>query len=69
MLELIFGILMIVLFVRLLILAVKAAWGIAKVIGFLIVLPLALIFIAIRGLVIVAIIGLIIAGIGSLIIS
>ena len=54
MLNLIFGILMLVVFGKILIFAIKMTWGITKVIFSLILLPFTLIFLALGGLLTIA---------------
>jgi hypothetical protein len=66
MLEVLFAIGLIWLLWKLIVLAVKAAWGITKVLVFIIFLPLILIGLVIGGLVYIAIPILIVAGIVGL---
>lgn len=66
MLGLVFAIVSVLVFSRLVVLAVKAAWGLAKVFGFLVLLPIVLIVLAVKGLVLAALIGLLFVGLGSL---
>ena len=67
MLTQIYAILMIAVFGKLLIWAIKATWGITKVLFTFIFFPLILIGMALYGLVYVGMIAIIIAGIVSLI--
>lgn len=63
MITLIFLILMIVVFGKMLIWAIKAAWGITKILLRLVLLPLILIGLAAAGLIYIAIIIVVICGI------
>ena len=67
MLTFIFTILMLVVFGKLLICAIKAAWGITKILLYIVFLPLILIGLAVAGLIYVAIPVLIVVGIISLV--
>lgn len=66
MLNLIFFILMIVVFGKILLFAVKAAWGVSKIVVSLVLLPLFLILLVLKGLVSIAIPVLAVVGIISL---
>lgn len=66
MLTLIFVILMISVFGKLLVFSIKAAWGITKIIFTIVLLPLALIGMALAGLMYGALILLVIIGVVSL---
>lgn len=66
MLTLLFIILMCVVFGKLIGLAIKAAWGITKILFTIVLLPLALIALAVKGLIFVAIVVLVIMGIIAL---
>lgn len=66
MFELIFLVLMIVVFAKLFKYALKATWGIAKIIVTLVLLPLFLLFLVFSGLLIIAFPILLIVGIVSL---
>lgn len=66
MLNLIFIILMIIVFGRILKIAIKAAWSISKIVCSIILLPLFLIGLLIKGLVGIAVPILIIVGIVSI---
>ena len=63
----IFTILMIVVFGKLLFFAIKAAWGITKILLYIVFLPLLLIGLAVAGLIYIAIPALIIVGIVALV--
>ena len=63
MLEVIFGILMIVVFGKLIWWAIKAAWSLTKVLFTIVFLPLVLIGIAVSGAIYLALIILIIGGV------
>ena len=63
MLEVIFGILMIVVFGKLIWWAIKAAWSITKVLFTIVFLPLVLIGIAVSGAIYLALIILVIGGV------
>lgn len=69
MITLIFSILMIVVFGKLLIWAIKAAWSIAKVLCTLVLLPLILIVMVATGLIYIAIVIVVICGVVTLIAS
>lgn len=62
-----FSVLMLVVFGKLLMLAVKAAWGITKILFSIVFLPLVLIGIFIAGFYYLAFIALIIVGVAALI--
>ena len=66
MLELIFAILMFVVFIRIVIIAVKASWGLAKIIVGIIFLPITLILLAVAGMIYLAFPLLVVIGIISL---
>ena len=66
MLELIFTILMFVVFGKILVFALKATWGISKILCSVIVLPAFLIILVITGLISLALPILVIVGIISL---
>lgn len=66
MLELLFGILLLVVFGKLFVFAIKATWGISKIIVTVILFPLFLIGLVIEGLVSVALPILIVFGIISM---
>ena len=66
MLTLIFCVALIVVFVKLLIVAVKAAWGITKIVCAIVFLPIFLVALVMSGLIIVAIPILAIVGIAAL---
>lgn len=67
MLTFIFSILMLVVFGKLLFFAIKAAWGITKILLYIVFLPLILIGLVVAGLIYVAIPILIIVGIVALV--
>lgn len=69
MLTLIFAILMIIIFAKLIKLAVKMTWGITKILFNLVLLPIVLICMVISGLIYIALVILIIVGIVSLVAS
>lgn len=69
MLSLIFAIVMILVFGRLLLFGVRAAWGLLKFLVFVVFLPLILIGLLIGGLIYIAFPLLIVVGIISLIVS
>ena len=69
MINLLFSILMIVVFGKLLILAIKMTWGILKVVVNLIFLPIIIIALMLAGFVYAAFIILIIVGLISLLVS
>lgn len=69
MLTLLFAILMIVVFAKLIKLAVKMTWGITKILFTLVLLPIVLIGMAISGLIYIALVILIIVGLVSLVAS
>ena len=66
MLELLFGICMLMVFGKLLVFGIKAAWGISKMIVTIVFLPLALIVMVFAGLIKLAFPILIVIGIVSL---
>ena len=63
MLEVVFGILMIIVFGKLIWWAIKAAWSITKVLFTIVFLPLVLIGIAVSGAIYLALIILVIGGV------
>lgn len=65
---LIFVILMLIVFGKLLKFAIKATWGLAKIVCSLVLLPLILIGLALSGLIIIALPVLVIVGIVALIV-
>ena len=65
MLELLFTILMFVVFGKILIFALKATWGISKILVSVVLLPLVLIILVFSGLIVLALPILIIVGIVS----
>lgn len=67
MITLLFTILMIMVFGKLIIWAIKATWGITKVLFYIVFFPIVLIVLACTGLIYIAIMALIIAGIEALI--
>lgn len=67
MLTLLFMVLMIVVFGKLLIFALKASWGIAKVLLTIVFLPLVLVCLVLAGLVYVAVPILLVAGLCSMV--
>lgn len=69
MLTFIFTILMIVVFGKVIGIAIKAAWGLTKVLVTIVFLPIILIVMAISGFMALAVIALIIGGIIALIAS
>lgn len=68
MLTIIFLLLMIVVFGKLILLAIRAAWGITKVLFSIVFLPIVLIVLALSGLMVVALPVLIIVGLAALLI-
>lgn len=68
MLTIIFLLLMIVVFGKLIWLAMRAAWGITKVLFSIVFLPIVLIVLALSGLMVVALPILIIVGLAALLI-
>ena len=68
MFDIIFFILMIVVFGKILKFALKAAWGISKIIVSVILLPLFLILLVLKGLLIIAFPVLIVVGLVSLLV-
>ena len=69
MLTLLFTLLMIVVFGKIIMLAFKATWGITKIICSIIFLPVILICMAVGGILSIALPILIIVGIGTLFVS
>lgn len=67
MLSLIFAILMLCVFGKLLKLSIKAAWGITKVLFILVFLPIVLVVMVIGGLIYIAVPILLIIGIATLV--
>lgn len=67
MLTLLFMVLMIVVFGKLLIFALKASWGIAKVLLTIVFLPLVLVCLVLAGLVYVAVPILLVVGLCSMV--
>lgn len=67
MLELVFGILLIMIFWKVFKFAVKAAWSISKIIVTVILFPLCLVGLVIKGLMCIALPILVVAGVGTLI--
>lgn len=67
MLTLIFGILMLVVFGKIFTLAIRAAWGITKILFYIVFLPVVLIGLVVAGLIYIAIPVLIVIGIVALI--
>ena len=67
MLELLFTILMFVVFGKILIFAFKATWGISKIVFSVILLPLFLIILVVSGLITLALPILVVVGIVSLV--
>lgn len=68
MLTIIFLLLMIVVFGKLVWLAIRAAWGVTKVLFSIVFLPIVLIVLALSGLMVVALPILIIVGLAALLI-
>lgn len=68
MLTILFLILMIAVFGKLIGLAIRAAWGITKVLFSIVILPIVLIVLAVSGLIVVALPILIIVGLAALLI-
>lgn len=66
MMTLIFIILMIVVFSKVIALAIKAAWGITKVVLTIVFFPIILIWMALSGFIALAIIALVIGGLIAL---
>ena len=66
MLELIFTILMFLVFGKILVFALRATWGISKILFSVVLLPVFLIILVVSGLITLALPILIIVGIGSL---
>lgn len=62
MLTILFIILMIAVFGKIIALAIKAAWGITKIVFGIILLPIALIVLAVSGLIVVALPILLVVG-------
>lgn len=69
MLEILFAIGMLWLFGKLLIMGIKAAWGLSKILLIVVFFPIILIGMAIGGLLYLAVPILLIVGIGSLLLS
>ena len=69
MLTLIFVILMVSVFGKLLLFSIKAAWGITKVLFAVVLLPLVLIGMAVAGLMYIALIVLVIIGAAALFVA
>ena len=67
MLELLFTILMFVVFGKILIFAFRATWGISKILFSVVLLPLFLIILVVSGLITLALPSLIVVGIVSLV--
>lgn len=67
MLTIIFWVLMLMTFGKILKFAIKAAWGITKILVSLVFLPIALIFLVLQGLLILALPILLVVGVISLI--
>ena len=67
MLTIIFWVLMLMTFGKILKFAIKAAWGITKIVVSLVFLPIALIFLVLQGLLILALPILLVVGVISLI--
>lgn len=63
----IFSILMIMVFGRLLLFALKLSWGIVKILGFLIFLPVIIIVSFASGLIYLAFIGIFVVGMATLV--
>lgn len=61
--SLIFIILMLIVFRKILKFAIKATWGIAKIVAFLVILPLFLVGLVLSGLIVVALPVLVIVGV------
>ncbi len=68
MLTILFLLLMIAVFGKLIWLAIRAAWGITKIIFGIVLLPIVLIVLAVSGLIVVALPILIIVGLAALLI-
>lgn len=68
MLTIIFWVLMLMTFGKILKFAIKAAWGITKILVSLVFLPIALIFLVLQGLLILALPILLVVGVISLIV-
>lgn len=69
MITLLFIILMFTVFIRIMVFAFKAAWGLAKIIVLLILLPIILIALAVAGFIYLALAILIVVGLITLISS
>ena len=69
MLSLIFGILMILVFGKLIIFAIKAAWGLTRVLLTVVLLPLVLLGLVAGGLMFLALPVLLLVGLGTLIVA
>ena len=68
MLNLIFGILMIAIFGKLFLFAIKATWGLAKIICTVVLLPLFLVALVLQGLFIIALPILLVVGLLALLV-
>ncbi len=66
MLKILFLILLFMVFGKIFIFAIKAAWGLSKIIVFVVLLPLFLIGLLIKGLLTIAFFGLVIAGVAAI---
>lgn len=66
MLNLLFTILMIVVFGKILIFALRATWGITKILFSVVILPFVLVFLVLQGLIFIALPVLVIIGLISL---
>ncbi len=69
MINLLFAILMLLIFGKLFLFAIRMAWGITKIIVFLIILPILLIVFVLQGLLILAMPILLIVGVISLFVA
>jgi len=67
MLTIVFWVLMLIVFGKILKFAIKAAWGITKILVSLVFLPIALIFLVLQGLLLLALPILLVVGVISLI--
>lgn len=67
MLSVLFTVLLLLVFGKILIFAIKAAWGISKIIVSVVLLPLVLIVMALSGFIYVALVFVVIIGVISLI--
>ena len=68
MLTIVFWVLMLMIFGKILKFAIKAAWGITKILVSLVFLPIALIFLVLQGLLLLALPILLVVGVISLIV-